>query len=126
MASAVRYIAEIMTILSRMAMQLKGIPYKYVPVNLLKNEQKSDEYTRMNPNKTVPSIVLEDGTVLTQSVAIMEYLEETYSDVRLLPEDPRARAIVRQIVLLISVGRSIRLIRYYLVRYSTCSKSAGA
>ncbi|KAI9146146.1 glutathione S-transferase [Paraphysoderma sedebokerense] len=81
----------------RIALNYKGISYTSKPVNLLKNEQKSEEYSKFNPNKVVPSLEI-DGHVLIQSIAIIEYLEETRSEKALLPKDPHLRAIVRAIV----------------------------
>jgi len=81
----------------RLALQLKGLKYEYKAVNLLKSEQTMEEYTAMNPIQSVPTLVI-DGHTLSQSVAIIEYLEETRLNFPLLPKDPVKRALVRQIV----------------------------
>ncbi|RHY21765.1 hypothetical protein DYB37_001229 [Aphanomyces astaci] len=81
----------------RIALSLKDIPYDYVPINLLKGEQVSDEFGAVNPNKRVPTLEI-DGHVLNQSGAIIEYLEETHPEPALLPSDPFARAQVRNLV----------------------------
>ncbi|KAJ2078364.1 Glutathione S-transferase zeta-1 [Coemansia sp. RSA 988] len=73
------------------------IEYEQIPVNLLKNEQVSEAYVSKNPSALVPLLVI-DGYELSQSVAILEYLEETRPDVPLLPKDPAQRAHVRAIV----------------------------
>eukprot|EP00736_Rhodelphis_marinus_P005041 Rmarinus@m.23856 len=81
----------------RIAMALKGIDYEYVPVNLLAGEHHKEDFREMNPFDYVP--VLEDnGFMVSQSVAILEYLEETHKEVPLLPDDPKERAKVRAIV----------------------------
>lgn len=80
----------------RIALNLKGLAYQPIPVHLLKNggEQLQDSYRAINPAALVPA--LKDGdTVLTQSLAIIEYLEETHPQAPLLPADPAGRARVR-------------------------------
>ena len=77
----------------RAALNLKRLPYETVPVDLVAGEQRSPEYTALNPGRGVPALVLDDGTVLTQSLAILDYLDAIASP-RLLPEDPVQRAHV--------------------------------
>ena len=68
-------------------MNVKGIEYEYLPVNLLKGEQKSEEHLKLNPSGFVPALEI-DGHVLTESLPIIEYLDETYPEkTKLLPED---------------------------------------
>ncbi|KAI9168200.1 hypothetical protein H9P43_007572 [Blastocladiella emersonii ATCC 22665] len=80
----------------RIALNLKGIKYTPKYVNLLKGEQRADEYAdSVNPSRMVPALQI-DGHLLTQSMAILEYLDETRPDTpSLLPADPVARATVR-------------------------------
>ena len=85
----------------RIALNLKGLPYEAVPIHLLKKEQNAPDYLAVNPQGRVPSLDL-DGTVLIQSPAILEYLEEIYPEPPLLPSDPVARARVRAICALIA------------------------
>lgn len=86
----------------RLALQLKGIEYEYRAVNLLKGEHKSDEYKKINAASMVPSLVFLDGPVpvaISQSISILEYLEEAYPTARrLLPNEPLQRAHVRHVV----------------------------
>jgi maleylacetoacetate isomerase len=82
----------------RIALNLKGLAYDYVAVNLLKNEQKGADYLARNPLGLVPALETGDGDLLTQSVAILEWLEETGPEPALLPVDPRQRARVRALV----------------------------
>jgi maleylacetoacetate isomerase/maleylpyruvate isomerase len=76
----------------RIALNLKGLSYDYCPVNLVAGEQSSGPYTALTPGKGVPTLVLEDGTALTQSLAIIDYLEAIAPEPRLLPTPPVARA----------------------------------
>ncbi|MEP1472985.1 MAG: maleylacetoacetate isomerase [Halieaceae bacterium] len=82
----------------RIALNLKGLKYDYVPVNLLEREQKSAEYLSDNPQGLVPALMTDDGTVIGQSVAIMEWLEETHPQPALLPTDSLQRAAMRSMV----------------------------
>ncbi len=82
----------------RIALNLKGLPYDYVAVNLLHSEQKSEEYKARNPQGLLPALELEGGEVLAQSVAILEWLEESVPEPALLPSDPLPRARVRSLV----------------------------
>jgi len=81
----------------RIALNLKGLDYEYRPVHLRKGEQRGAAYLALNPQGGVPALELDDGRVLTQSMAILEYLEETRPEPPLLPEDPPARARVRSL-----------------------------
>ncbi|WP_299548151.1 maleylacetoacetate isomerase [uncultured Tateyamaria sp.] len=79
----------------RAALHLKGVPFETVPVDLLAGAQKDEAYAEMNPGKGVPTLVLEDGSVLTQSLAILDYIEARWPEPSLLPADPVARARVQ-------------------------------
>ena len=84
----------------RVALHLKGVPFKECAHDLSKGEHKSLEFQKINPAMAVPA--LEGGTQqpLTQSLAIVEWLEETYPTPPLLPADPEGRAKVRSLFLL--------------------------
>lgn len=88
----------------RIALSVKGIPYQYVAVNLLKGEQQQPAHLARNPAAALPVLELDDGTMLTQSVAICEYLEEAFPEHPLLPKAPAARAQVRAMAELINSG----------------------
>ncbi|MFT7144452.1 MAG: maleylacetoacetate isomerase [Alphaproteobacteria bacterium] len=79
----------------RIALHLKGEPFDVKPINLVAGEQHAPAYLKMNPQGLVPALDLENGTVLTQSLAIIEYLDECCAGAPLFPKEPEARAIVR-------------------------------
>lgn len=81
----------------RIAMALKGLDYDYAAVNLLKGEQREASYGDLNPQNLVPALVTDDGATLTQSLAIIEYLEEAFPDPSILPADLADRARARAI-----------------------------
>ncbi len=81
----------------RIILALKDIAYEYTPVNLLEGAQKSDAHLSRNPQGLVPALMTDDGGVLTQSLAIAEYLEERFPTPALLPVDIEERARARAI-----------------------------
>ncbi len=88
----------------RWCFELKGIQAELIPVNLLSGESESPEHLARNPLGYVPVLELAPGRYLTESVAIMEWAEETHPAAPLLPRDPIERAEVRQCVQLINAG----------------------
>ena len=99
----------------RLVLQLTGLGYEQHPVNLRQGEQKEKAYRRVNPQGLVPFLI--DGDVqLGQSVAIMEYLDETYPAYPLMPSAPEERARVRQIVNMIACDthplNNLRVLNY--------------
>ena len=78
----------------RAALNLKGVEYETISVDLVAGDQRSDDYVALNPGKGVPTLVLDDGTVLTQSMAILDYIDATWPQPALLPSDALARARV--------------------------------
>ena len=86
----------------RIALNLKGIAFDAVPVNLVAAEQNTAAYRALNPGQGVPTLVLDDGTALVQSMAILDWLDETHPEPPLLPADPLARAQVRAAALTIA------------------------
>jgi len=79
----------------RVALNLKGLDYAYIAHHLRRGEHRGDAYRAVNPQTLVPALELADGSVLTQSLAIIEYLDETRPGAGLLPSDPAARVRVR-------------------------------
>lgn len=100
----------------RIALELKGLEYDYVAVHLAKGEHKRAEFQAVAAEELVPALVLNDGSVLSQSLAIMEYLDETAPGVRLLPQDPIGRARVRALSQLVACEihpiNNLRVLKY--------------
>lgn len=88
----------------RIALNWKGLPYEVVPVHLVKREQHSAAHVARNPMAQVPVLELEDGTTLTQSLPIIEYLESQHPEPALLPGSPIARAQVRALAEVVNAG----------------------
>lgn len=80
----------------RIALELKGLEYEYVPVNLLKGEQKGDAFSGRNPFATVPMLEA-DGHDRVQSMAMIEWLDEAHPVPRLLPKDIEDRYVAREL-----------------------------
>jgi maleylacetoacetate isomerase len=87
----------------RIALAVKGLSYTPHFVNLLKQEQTSDEYKQKNPMGFVPALLV-DGKIVTESVAMIELLDELFPTPPLYPKDPFARARVRALVETINAG----------------------
>jgi maleylacetoacetate isomerase/maleylpyruvate isomerase len=86
----------------RIALNLKGLSYEPVFVHLAKGEHRQPAYVKVNPQALVPTLELDDGTRLNQSLAIIEYLDEKHAHTPLVPKDPLARARVRSLSYLIA------------------------
>lgn len=101
----------------RIALNLKGLAYEAVPIHLLKNggEQRQDEYRAINPAGLVPALQ-DNGATLTQSLAIIEYLDETHPQPALMPADPLGRARVRGLAMAIACDihpiANLRVLQY--------------
>jgi maleylacetoacetate isomerase len=102
----------------RIALNFKGLEAERTFVHLRKGNQRAEEYLALNPQGLVPALALDDGSVLRQSLAIIEYLEETHPQPPLLPADPVARARVRAIGLAIACDihplNNLRVLEYLL------------
>lgn len=104
----------------RIALNLKSLAYDIIPVHLLQNggEQFSTEYRELNPNAVVPTLLDDSagGISLTQSLAIIEYLDELYPHPPLLPSDAADKAYVRSVAMLIACDihplNNLRVLRY--------------
>ncbi|MCV6547322.1 MAG: maleylacetoacetate isomerase [Cohaesibacter sp.] len=79
----------------RIALNLKQVDHDIIAVNLLKGEQKSAAYRAINPMAGVPSLQLDDGTILTQSMAILDYLDATIKSAPFVNDDPLRAAKIR-------------------------------
>jgi maleylacetoacetate isomerase len=100
----------------RIALNLKGIPYTPVFVHLQRGEQGKPAYRAINPAGLVPTLELDDGTIITQSLAIMAWLDEAHPSPSVYPPDPMTRAKVRNfaatIVADIHPLNNLRVLRY--------------
>lgn len=112
----------------RIGLKLKGLDYESVPVHLLRDggEQLKPEYRAVNPSALVPALQDGDATI-TQSLAILEYLDEVHAMVPLLPRDALGRARVRQLALMIGCDihpiNNLRVLRY-LVKQAGLTEEA--
>lgn len=100
----------------RIAFNLKGLEYDFESVHLKDGAQKNAKYEALNPQKLVPSLVTDSGLVLTQSLAIIEWLDETFPDVPLLPDSVDLRAQVRAFAQVIACEihplQNLRVLKY--------------
>jgi maleylacetoacetate isomerase len=107
----------------RIALNLKGLPYEQTPIHLRRGggEQLSAAYKAINPQALVPSLE-DNGRILTQSLAIIEYLDEKYPSPPLLPKDPADKALVRSMALVIACEvhpiQNLRVLNYVKATYN--------
>ena len=110
----------------RIALELKELSYDYVPVHLVKGEHKQADYASLAPEMLVPHLEV-DGHNLAQSMAIMEYLDETHPEPALLPRDAVGRAQVRALAQSIACEihplNNLRVLKY-LVKEMGASEEA--
>jgi maleylacetoacetate isomerase len=99
----------------RIALNLKGVDYEAVQVNLVEGGQKGPEYRAVNPQGLIPALEI-DGRLLTQSLAIVDYLESTRPEPALLPADPAEAAHVRALALVVACDihplNNLRVLKY--------------
>ncbi|MFM7972062.1 MAG: glutathione S-transferase N-terminal domain-containing protein, partial [Betaproteobacteria bacterium] len=100
----------------RIALALKGLDYGYISVHLPRREHLNESYAAVSASRLVPTLREDDGHLLTQSLAIIEYLEETHPDPALMPQDARGRARVRALAYDIACEihplNNLRVLRY--------------
>lgn len=99
----------------RIALNVKQLKYEYIAKHLTRNEQRGADYLEINPQGFVPALEHE-GKLITQSVAIIEYLDEVFPSPPLLPKEPASRAAVRAMALLIACDihplNNLRVLNY--------------
>jgi maleylpyruvate isomerase len=114
----------------RIALNYKGLKVEHASRHLRKGEQAAPDYVALNPQKLVPALVLDSGEVLTQSLAILEYLEETHPEPPLLPKDPVGRARVRALSLIVCADihpiQNLRVMGYLRDKFGQTEESAFA
>src|SRR5579862_2398540 len=102
---------------TRIALNLKGLAFDQVPINLRANEQRGDAYLKVNTMGIVPTLIDQEAAI-DQSLAIVEYLEETHPEPPLLPKSPADRARVRALAMDIACEihpvNNLRIRRYLL------------
>jgi maleylacetoacetate isomerase len=100
----------------RIALNLKGVAYEPRFIHLRNGDQFGDDYAKLNPQQQVPTLVLDDGTALVQSPAIIEWLEEAYPDPPLLPKDALGRYRVRALAAVVGTDihpiDNLRVLKY--------------
>jgi len=89
----------------RAALNLKGVAYDTRPVDLVAGDQTAPDYLSLNPSAGVPALQLDDGTILTQSLAIIDFLDATYDDPPMLSGDPAQRC--KQLAVALSIAMDI-------------------
>ncbi|MFM9976583.1 MAG: maleylacetoacetate isomerase [Sphingomonadaceae bacterium] len=105
----------------RIALALKGLDAETIPVHLRKGEQRDADYHAVNPHGLVPALI-DDGATLTQSLAIVEYLDEVHPEPPLLPADPVDRAWVRALAQAVACDihpiQNLRVLNYLRANFA--------
>ena len=118
----------------RIALNLKGLEYDYIAYALLPDEHKSRAYLKLNPQGLVPALEIkilesEESAVLTQSLAIMEYLDEAHPEPPLLPKDALGRARVRALAQIIALDihplNNLRVLRMLKSKFGADKKTVS-
>ena len=114
----------------RAVLNLKGVAYETVPVDLVAGAHMTDEYAQLNPGKGVPTLVLDDGTVLTQSLAIIDFLDATYRTPEMLPGNAAKRAKMLEIALVVATDihpvNNLRVVGLIKERFGADAEDAKA
>lgn len=111
----------------RAALNLKGVLYSQKTYRLREGDQRQPDYLAVNPQGLVPSLVTPDGLVLTQSLAIIEWLDETFPEPALVPNDlngrARVRALAQAIALDIHPINNLRVLNYLYGKFGADEKA---
>ncbi|WP_172299839.1 maleylacetoacetate isomerase [Pseudoruegeria sp. HB172150] len=114
----------------RAALNLKGLDYDYRAYSLLKKETQKPDFLSKNPAGLVPVLELEDGVMLSQSLAIIEYLDEVHPEPPLLPADPKSRARVRALSYMIACEvhplNNLRVLNYLASEFDSDDQGKAA
>ena len=113
----------------RIALNLKNAAHEVVLVDIDRNEQHGADYAKVNPQMALPALVLDDGTVLFQSIAILDYLDEAFPAPPLLPADIKGRARARALALMVACeGHPLLVprVRHYLNDVVNLDRNAQA
>ncbi|MBQ0805982.1 MULTISPECIES: maleylacetoacetate isomerase [unclassified Sulfitobacter] len=113
----------------RAALNLKGLAYDYIPLSLLKGEQASPEHLALNPSGLVPTLVTPQGA-LPQSLAILEWLDESHPEPPLLPSDPWGRARVRSLAHIVALDihpvNNLRILKHLETEFGVDAQGKAA
>lgn len=113
----------------RIALALKGLPYDYVPVDIRKGAHRDPNYIDRNPSANVP-LLCDGETELGQSLAIIDYLDATYPQARLIPADPAARARVLELSYAIACDihpvNNLRILKYLTTQLGVSEEQKNA
>lgn len=113
----------------RIALALKGLPYDYLAIHLVKGENKGDAYKAISADNLVPALVTDAGDVLSQSMAIIEYLDETHPQPALLPANALGRAQVRALAQSIACEihplNNLRVLKYLVKDLKVTEEAKG-
>ncbi|MBD3896793.1 maleylacetoacetate isomerase [Halomonas sp. ML-15] len=113
----------------RAALNLKGLAYEHVSYVLRDKHHQSEAFLTLNPQGLVPALQLEDGSVLSQSLAIVEYLDETHPEPALLPDNPLDRAWVRSLAQAVACDihpvNNLRVLQYLGGELKVSEERAG-
>ncbi len=113
----------------RIALNYKRIPYQHCAVNLSQRKHQGVEYLARNPQGLVPALEADDGELITQSTAIIEWLESTYPEIPLLPADELQRAKVRALVNIIACDiqplNNLRVLNYLHTKLEISNKKTN-
>ncbi len=115
----------------RIALNMKGLSYETIPVHLLEDggQQHAQDYVALNPSHQVPTLVLDDGTVLTQSLAIVEYLDITNPTPPLLPTGPIKRVHVKAAALVLAADvhpvNNLRVVQHLEARFGASRENSA-
>jgi maleylpyruvate isomerase len=114
----------------RIALQIKGLAYDYMPVHLVKGEHKAAGYAGRIGDALVPTLVTDDGAALAQSMAIIEYLDELHPTPALLPATPLARARVRGLAQMVACEihpiNNLRVLKYLVHELKVTEEAKNA
>ncbi|MCB2109358.1 MAG: maleylacetoacetate isomerase [Rhodobacteraceae bacterium] len=114
----------------RIALNLKGLPFEQIAVDLRTGEQGAPDFKKVNPQGLVPVLELPGGFRIAQSLAIIEYLDETSPDPALLPADPLERARVRAIAQVLAVDvhpiQNLRVLNYLRAKLNADEEKVAA
>ena len=112
----------------RIALNLKGLTADRHPIHLRRGEQLAPDYAKLNPQHLLPALATDDGNLLTQSMAILEYLEETHPAPPLLPADPVGRARVRALAYAVACDihplQNLRVTKYLSSEFNVPAEEA--